>query len=155
MRKYTFSLGTVLRARQLQEDMARASLQKAHLAAAAAELAANSSLAHYEQLKAPSDDDFMAHRQRSELAAQAAVGAQERLAGARQTVAASMDDYVAAAKAVSVLRHLDERRREEHALAGQREEVAEVDEAVNNRHARRRQAQHKERPAQQKERPDR
>jgi flagellar biosynthesis chaperone FliJ len=145
MKRYTFNLGTVLRARQLQEDTARAALQRAHMAALAAELAANSSRAHYEELKAPSDEEFMAHRQRSELAAQAVLGAQDRLAGAREAVTASMSEYVVAAKAVSVLEHLDERRRQEHALATQRQEVAEVDELVTNRHGRRRQDAKKER----------
>lgn len=146
MRRYSFNLGTVLRARQLQQDVALGALQKARMAAAAAELAANTSLSHYEQLRGPDDDNFMAHRQRSELAAQAAVCAQDVLAGARATVAASMNEYVVATQAVSVLEHLDDRRRKEHALAAQRQEVAEVDELVTNRHARQHRPAKKLRP---------
>jgi hypothetical protein len=136
MKRYAFNLGTVLRARQAQENVARASLRKAHLAAAAAELAANTSFAHYQELLSPTSEEFMPHRQRAELAAEAVVEARESLAGAKDAVTAAMTAYLAAARAVSALERLDLRQREQHTLAAQHEEAALVDELVTSRHAR-------------------
>ena len=106
------------------------------MAATAAELAANSGLAHYEEILKSSEDEFFVHAQRGEFAARAVIGSRESLANARDVVAAAMENYVATARDVTVLERLDQRRREEHALAAQRAEAAEVDELVTVRHAR-------------------
>jgi hypothetical protein len=137
MRRYSFSLGTVLRARRAQESIVRANLQTAHMAATAAELAANASLAHYEEVIGSRDEELMVHHERGELAARAVIGAAESLAGARAAVTVAMNNYLAAAREVSLLERLDERRREQHALDARHEEATEVDELVINRHARR------------------
>ncbi|MGH9106145.1 MAG: hypothetical protein ACRDZX_09960 [Acidimicrobiales bacterium] len=137
MKRYQFELAPVLRARRLQEGLARSELQKANLAAAAAERAEHQSLAHYDQLTGSEDAEWPWQRERSVLAAQAVVQARRSLAATTAAVGAALDGYLAAAKAVSVLEHLDERRREEHALAASHEQATLVDELVTSRHARR------------------
>jgi flagellar export protein FliJ len=138
MRRYEFSLASVLRARRAQEDVARSSLQKANLAAAAAELAANASLAHYHEVAGSTDMELRAHHERAGFAAGGVIGARESLVGARAEVTKAMNEYLAASKDVSVLERLDDRRREEHALEAQRQEAAEIDDLVLSRHVRRR-----------------
>lgn len=136
MKRYQFTLATVLRARQAQEQLARASLMLAHQAAHRAAEAVAESRAHYESAAVPTGGGFMAQRELWELAGQAVVQAQQAEAEAQATVASAMTGYLDAARAVSVIEHLDERRREEHALAAQREEANSVDELVTSRYGR-------------------
>ncbi len=139
MKRYEFSLETVLR-RRAQESVARADLLRANLLMAEAELAQGRSRAHYEDVIASDDEPFMVHRQLSDLAAGALIGAGGAVAGAREEVAAAMEGYLVAARGVSVLEKLDERQRQEHAAAAQREEANLVDELVTTRHGRHQQA---------------
>ena len=136
MKRYSFGLAAVLRARRLQQDVAKADLQKANMAATAAELAAKASLEHYRQVSRPEDGRFLAQRQQAELAAGSLAAARQVLAAARVAVDDAMARYVDAAKAVAVLEHLDERRRHEHRLAAQHEEAAIIDDLVVSRHGR-------------------
>ncbi len=137
MKRYEFTLGTVMRARRAQESMAKAGLQRANIAAAVAESAAYQSMLHYDQMRAAAGPSFMAQRERAELAAKAAIEARQSLAGAQAEAAAAMERYLATRQAVSVLERLDETRREEHAVAVQREETTLVDDLVTSRHVRR------------------
>ncbi len=146
MKRYSFNLAAVLRARRLQQDVAKADLQKANMAATAAELAAKASLEHYRQVSRPEDNRFLAQRQQAELAAGSLAGARQALVAARVAVDDAMARYVDAAKAVSVLEHLDQRGRQEHRLAVQHEEAAVVDDLVVSRHARQQQRLHKPGP---------
>ncbi|HET9058751.1 MAG TPA: hypothetical protein VFN61_02435 [Acidimicrobiales bacterium] len=140
MKRYNFDLEPVLRARRLQQDLARSDLQKANAAAQAAELAARSSLAHYQELTSTTPDaaSFAAERQRGELAAGTLMGARRSLTAAKAAVDYAMQEYLRTVKAVSVLERLDERRREEHAVEVAREEAATVDDMVTSRRAIRR-----------------
>lgn len=140
MRRYKFDLDPVLRARRVQQDAARSELQKANLAAQAADLAARSSLAHYQELVsvAPDATAFAAGRQQSELAAGALIGARRSLTAAKAAVDQAMQEYLSSVKAVSVLERLDERRRDEHAAVAAREEAATIDDIVTARHMRQR-----------------
>jgi len=117
MKRYQFNLETVLRARRAQESVARADLQRANLLAAAAEVASQNSREHYEEVVGSVGTPFMQHQERSELAAKALLGSEDSTTEAKAVVEKALRDYVAAAQAVSVLDHLDERRREEHAIA--------------------------------------
>jgi flagellar export protein FliJ len=139
VKRYEFSLQTVLRARRAQESVARADLLRANLKVAAAEVAEDRSRAHYEDVLAADSDAFMVHRQRSELAAGALIGASKTVTEARAAVAAAMEGYLVAARSVSVLEKLDERQRQEHAATAQREEANQVDDLVTSRHGRHRQ----------------
>jgi len=137
MKRYEFNLGSALRVRKLQEGMAKSSLQKANMAAAASEMQAQRSLAHYEDVTNETGPSWMEQAERAHLAAQAAIEARQSLAAARAAATTAMGQYVEANKAVSVLGHLDERRREEHAAAVQHEEMTAIDDLVTSRHVRR------------------
>lgn len=136
MKRYQFGLATVLRARRAQEGIAKSKLQKANLAAAAAEMAAQRSLTHYEQVNAMDAPDVLAHRDRAVLAARAVLETRQSLSASKAAVGAAVEEYLAAAQAVSLLERLDDRRREEHGLLAQREEAALSDELAASRHAR-------------------
>lgn len=136
MKRYQFNLATVLWARQAQEDVARARLMMAHQAAQQAAEALAESRAHYGSAAAINDERFMAGRQLWELAGLEVTDARQAEEGARSAVAEAMSKYLEAARAVSVIEHLDERRRDEHALAAQREEANTTDEIVTSRFGR-------------------
>jgi len=138
MKRYDFALQAVLRARRAQEAVARGDLLRANLATATAEVAENKSLDHYQDVVSANGLDFMVHRQRSELAAEALIGASGAVRDAQAAVASAMEVYFVAARSVSVLEKLDERQRQEHAAAAQREETKQVDELVTSRRSRHR-----------------
>lgn len=136
MKRYQFNLETVLRARRAQESVARADLQRSNLLAAAAEAATKKSREHYEEVVGSVGTPFMQHQERSELAAKALLGSEVSTTDAKAVVEKALHDYVAAAQAVSVLEHLDERRREEHAVAVAHEDATLLDELAMARHNR-------------------
>jgi flagellar biosynthesis chaperone FliJ len=136
VKRYQFNLETVLRARKAQESIARADLLRANLMASAAEAAKAKSQEHYEEVVGSTATSFMQHRERSELAAKALIGSEESMTDANSVVEKALHDYVAAARAVSVLEHLDERRREEHAVAVAHEESVVLDELSSVRYGR-------------------
>jgi len=138
MKRYQFNLEAVHRARQVQQDLAQAELRQAQLAARAAEATLAQSLGHYAEVRSERPATFTADRERATLAAQAAIEAREALDRARRLAQAAMDEYVSASRQVTVLERLDERLREEHALASQRVEGAVSDELAASRHLRHR-----------------
>jgi len=137
VKRYGFNLETVMRVRKVQESTAKAHLQRANVAATVAAASALQSMAHYDEIRGAKNPSWMGHREQSELAARATIEARQSLTGAETSAKAALDQYVASAQAVSVLEHLDDRRREEYAEAAQREESTFVDELVTNRHIRR------------------
>jgi hypothetical protein len=136
VKRYDFPLQTVLRARRAQESVARADLLRANLYVTAAELAEREKQAHYEDVITADGVAFLVHRQRSQLAAASLMGARGSVTEARVAVATAMEGYLVAARGVSVLEHLDERQRGEHAAAVRRKEANHVDELVTSRHGR-------------------
>jgi flagellar biosynthesis chaperone FliJ len=140
MKRYQFNLETVLRARRAQEGVARADLQRANLFAAASEAASQKSREHYEEVIGSVGTPFMAHQERSGLAAKALLGSEDSATEAKGVVEKALQDYVAAAQAVSVLEHLDERRREEHAIEVAHQDATLLDELGMARHNRARAA---------------
>jgi flagellar export protein FliJ len=78
----------------------------------------------------------MEHQERSGLAAKALLGSEDSTAEAKGVVEKALQDYVAAAQAVSVLEHLDERRREEHAVEVAHQDATLLDELGMARHNR-------------------
>ena len=116
--------------------MARADLLRANLAATVAGAAEGKSLAHYEEVVQAEGPSFLVHRQVSELSARSVIEARRSLTEAKAGVDVAMEAYLVAARSVSVLEHLDERRRQEHAAAGQREDANAVDDLVTSRHVR-------------------
>ncbi|HMK98122.1 MAG TPA: hypothetical protein VK425_11290 [Acidimicrobiales bacterium] len=138
MKRYQFSLEAVRRARQVQQDLAQAELRQAQVAALAAEAALARSLDHYAEVRSERPATFTADRERAGLAARAAIEAREAVDRARTLAQAAMEEYVSASRQVTVLERLDERLREEHALAFQREEGTVSDELATSRHLRHR-----------------
>ena len=136
MKRYKFRLEAVLRARRAEESVAQTNLLRANASVLAAEAATDRSSAHYREVRELPGLDFMVQRERATLAARALIGARESLGEARATREAAMLSYLGSARAVSVLERLDERRREEHAVAAQREDSLVVDEMVTSRHRR-------------------
>lgn len=138
MKRYQFSLATVLRARRAHEDLARADLMRAHQSAARAAAAVAESRAHYAAASsAAAGAEFRAHRELWVLAGQAVTGSENTEGESRAGVAAATERFLAASQAVSALEHLDDRQRQEHAAQTQREEVAVIDDLVTSRHFRR------------------
>jgi hypothetical protein len=137
MKRYEFNLGAVMRVRRIQEGVAKADLQRANQATGVADLEARKSQAHYNEVSTSEGPSWMAQSERAHLAAQSAILARESLAAAQAGAAAALEQYMAATRAVGVLGHLDEHRREEHGAAVQHEEMVTVDELVTSRHVRR------------------
>lgn len=136
MKRYQFGLTNVLRARRAQEDVAKAGLIQAHQAAVRAARAVSETRAHYQAAAAASGAEFQLHRQMWELAAQSVTNAEKAEQEAHREVRKATDKYLESARAVSVIEHLDQARREEHATALQREEASLVDELVTAKHVR-------------------
>ncbi|MGC8625993.1 MAG: hypothetical protein ACP5VR_00315 [Acidimicrobiales bacterium] len=140
MKRYRFQLEAVLRARRVQEGVARAALVAANSAARAAELATKEALAHYQQVAQKPGEDFMSDRERATLAAKSFFQANESYRRAKAAAEAAVAQYLEARRHVAMLDRLDERQRAEHALAVQHEEAVLADELATNRNRRKRAA---------------
>ena len=131
MRRYRFRLEAVLRVRRLEEDAARARLLDANRALAEARAGRDRAAAHYHALPAGlgpcSTEDLRRSRQRAELAAATLAARQGAVERAAVDVECARQLWTAAVSRVRVLERLDERRREEHRLAGEREETRFLD----------------------------
>lgn len=141
MKRYRSRLATVLRVRHIHQDLARAELVRAGDAARAAASAAEAATDHYAAVRAelPVDDrvpSALALRQRVELAGRSAAAATAAAvhAGAARDTARTL--YVEASARVTVIDNLEQRRRAEHAVAAQREEIAAIDDLVTARYVR-------------------
>jgi hypothetical protein len=138
MKRYRFKLEAVLRARRVQEGVARAALVAANSATRATELAAKEALDHYQQVAKKPGEDFMADRERATLAAKSFFQANESYKLAKAAAEAVVAEYLEARRQVAMLDRLDERQRAEHALAVQHEETVLADELATNRNRRKR-----------------
>jgi len=140
MRKYRFQLEPVLRVRTTQEDLARAALAQANHRVASADAVLAARLSHYSSMAMASgmrsQSDFMRSRFSHEMAARSVRDAEAARRQAAEEAAARREAWTQAAKEVSVLERLDERRRAEHALEAARQADAEVDDIVVGRFAR-------------------
>jgi len=140
VKRYKFSLGSVLRVRKVEEDQAIVAFAAAERArAAAAEDVVRRESAHRAALGTDSHATataFMAQRERLERSALAVRESNDSLKAAEAATIARRAAVAAASAAVNALEHLDERRRAEHALELQREETIEIDDLVTGRHPR-------------------
>ena len=145
MRKYRFQLEPVLRVRTVQEDLARAALAQANHrvvnadAILAARASRYSSMAMASGMR--STTEFLSNRFVHEMAARSVRDAEAARRQAEQEAAERREAWSQAAKEVSVLERLDERRRAEHALESARQADAEVDDIVVSRFGRNQQEQ--------------
>jgi flagellar export protein FliJ len=147
MKKYAFRLETVRRVRKAQEAVAKADLARANNEVTAAITAVEARIAAYEAKLAetpasgisPSGgtivrvDAFMKRRYFNELSANAVIAARSSLNAAQLEADIARGAWSEKAKEVKALDRLDERRREEHVLAYNRELDAEVDDIVTGR----------------------
>ena len=136
MKRYVSTLAPVLRVRQAQEGLARANLQKANAAAAAARATEGQAWSHYKEVSSSSGPSLQVHHQLAGFAAEAVGDAAREVETKKAEAAEATATYLDAAKAVSAVERLEEHRREEHALGVLREEAALVDEFVTARYAR-------------------
>ena len=145
MRKYRFQLEPVLRVRTVQEDLARAALAQANHrvvnadALLAARASRYSSMAMASGMR--STTEFLSNRFVHEMAARSVRDAEAARRQAEEEAAERREAWSQAAKEVSVLERLDERRRAEHALESARQADAEVDDIVVSRFGRNQQEQ--------------
>jgi flagellar export protein FliJ len=147
MKKYAFRLETVRRVRRAQESVAKADLARANNEVTAAITAVENRIAAYEAKLADQPasgasptgativrvDAFMKRRYFNELSANAVVAARSSLNAAQLEAEIARNAWSEKAKQVKALDRLDERRREEHVLAYNREVDAEVDDIVTGR----------------------
>jgi flagellar export protein FliJ len=137
MKRYVSTLAPVLRVRQAQEGLARANLQKANAATATARAIEGQAWSHYKEVSSsPCGPSFQVHHQLAGFAAEAVADAAREVETRKAEAAEATASYLDAAKAVSAVERLEERRREEHALGVLREEAALVDELVTARYTR-------------------
>jgi flagellar export protein FliJ len=140
MKRYRFRLENVLNVRMTQEDLARAALAQANLKVTHAEAALASRMSRYSGMAmaggAKSTTDFMQSRFVHEHAARAVREAEQQRVEAEQAAAERRAAWSQAAKEVSVLERLNERRRAEHDLEAARQADLEVDDIVVGRFAR-------------------
>lgn len=140
MKRYRFRLEPVLRVRRIEQDTARAVMAAAARSLDAADEQLHQSVSHYRTVPlvdGPHDTaGWLARRASAERAASAVVRAGVEREHAAASLDRERDALRDARQRVAALERLDERRREEHALAAQRQEVVDVDELVTGRHGR-------------------
>lgn len=140
MRRYRFPLEPVLRVRRIQEDAAHAAMVAARHDLDDAERVLHGSMARYRNRPQPSGPQpgvaWLAGRCSLELSAASVVAAGTGRELAARRMAHEQDGLREAAMRVAALERLDEHRRDEHARDERRDEDAEIDELVTNRHGR-------------------
>ncbi len=137
MKRYRFTLESVLRARRAQEDLARQQLAQANRALRRAQATLADVTAAYDRRPVDRGQIDLAglHRQRldGELAAAEVDRRRGQLADAAVEAATHYARWTEAARLVAALERLDERRRAEWRLEAQRQEAAAVDDVVTSR----------------------
>lgn len=139
MKRYRFPLATALRVRRIEEDRAKLALADALRQVAEAERVLEETLDHYQGLQDPGDvraETFLAVRARQALAASSVIQAGTTRLVALETESLRRERLRTARTDVAALERLDERRREEHRLDADREEVRIVDDIVVSRYNR-------------------
>ena len=140
MKKYRFRLEGVLNVRTMQEDLARAALAQANHRVVNADAALATRMSRYSSMAMAggmrSTQAFLGDRFVHEMAARSVKQAEADRNRATAEAAEKRDAWSAAAKEVSVLERLDQRRREEHELESARQAELEVDDIVVGRFSR-------------------
>ncbi|MFN8025634.1 MAG: flagellar export protein FliJ [Acidimicrobiia bacterium] len=134
MKRYRFRLDSVLRVRRTQESIAAAELQQANAAVQQASTRVDQRAAALQELPAPlgvlSLTAFTTASGRGLAAAAALSTARANLAMAQGIASEKIDSWTVASQRVTILEHVDERRRAEHQHELLREEERDVDEVV-------------------------
>ncbi len=134
MKRYHFALEAVLRVRRAQEEAAAFALAHANQRRQRALVVHRAALARRDALVLhQGEQDHAAFRQErdvSERCAAAVTAARAAFNATSDEAAARLADWTAAAKLVSAVERLDERRREEWRLEEQRAEMRAIDESA-------------------------
>lgn len=137
MKKYNFSLDSVLRARRAQEDVARQRLAAANHRLQQAHAAYEATLGAYRAMTLSANpvdrDSFLAGRAHAMRLAEAVERARRAETEVKVEAAMLYSAWVEAGKRVASLERLDERRRGEWEAGNRREEEATVDDVVASR----------------------
>jgi len=134
MKRYRFALEAVLRVRRAQEEAAVFALAAAHATRRRAEEAEAEAVARCDgnvpTAGVHDSEQFRSERDEAERLAATAMARADAVARAVAEARQRQADWTQAARAVAALERLDERRRQEWAVAEQRAEAAVVDESA-------------------------
>ena len=137
MKRYRFRLQSVLRVREIQENVAAANLAIANRDLAAAEAALTARRSAYAALDfqrgTQSSSAFLAARDHDELKAQSVTEAQTHVTTRTDEADERRAQWTEAAARVTALENLDGRKRDEHAIDAGRQDAAVVDDIVISR----------------------
>jgi flagellar FliJ protein len=139
MKRYQFRLATVLRLRQAEKERARAALLEANLRLKELLVERDKDASRFAALASAKDAQdlagLLAERSDAEIAARRLAQAERRVASAAGAAAQAQIAWLAAHQRVVALERLDDRRRQEHAAAALKEEIALLDELSTARYA--------------------
>lgn len=137
MKRYSFRLEAVLRARRAQEDVARQELARANHQLRRALEHTRAERQRYESMGTPTGVVEMVQDRQDRVWRELAAGSLHQATRDHEdlSVAAAVHQaaWREAARRVAALERLDGRRRAEHALLVSRAEAAEVDDLVTSR----------------------
>ena len=137
MKRYAFSLGSALRARRAQEELARQRLAEVNRRLRQAQVALEGARSAYRAVALPSGpvdrSAFLADRAHETRMAEAVERAARLIAEIEVEAAVQYSAWVEAAKRVASLERLDERRHGEWEVEARRDEVVAVDDVVASR----------------------
>lgn len=137
MKRYSFALESVLRARRAQEGLARQRLAEANHRVLAARAAQDACLVRYRAMTptagVTAPGTFLAERAHEERVAEMVSGARRVTREAEVEAATCFAVWIEARKQVASLERLDERRRGEWQAELLREEATAVDDVVASR----------------------
>lgn len=140
MKRYRFPLDTVLRVRQIEQDIARAGLVDAQQTSTSADAELHQTVDRYRSLPTGTGSEsaqrWLARRSVGQLTAASVMAAGTNSEHARLLVDERRAALRAARMRTSALERLDERHRDEHDLESRRAEERDVDELVTARHGR-------------------
>ncbi|MDA8295467.1 MAG: hypothetical protein M0004_02555 [Actinomycetota bacterium] len=138
MKRYHFRLAAVARLRRAEQEVARNALAVANAALRARLVERDAEVERYRtvanQHSATTPAGLSAERNDAELALERLRAAEQRVAEAASTAAIAQVTWLAAHQKVAALERLEQRQREEHALATSREEAALLDDLSTARY---------------------
>ncbi|HUY30727.1 MAG TPA: flagellar FliJ family protein [Acidimicrobiales bacterium] len=138
MKRYEFRLAAVLRLRRAEEEHARGRLASANHRLRECILERDAQSERYRTIasvsSATSLEALRSEQSTASLAAAVVTGAKRSVANAAADAALAQVAWQGSARRVEILERLDRRRRDEHAEAESRAEIATVDDIVTARY---------------------
>ncbi|HUY85750.1 MAG TPA: flagellar FliJ family protein [Acidimicrobiales bacterium] len=132
-------LGSVMRVRKIQEDLARQALAIANRNLISAEGERNRRSDHYNSISVPvgmrTREQFLREEQTMRLAAGSVGFATKLVSEATGLAASRRESYIIARRNLKIIEKLQDRKRAEQSLAEDRAEVKAIDDIVTTRWA--------------------